>query len=78
MDKQIFIIISAVMGLILLVVLMNGLRGAITTGTVMLGCDVGCFSNADCDDENNCTNDVCMYPNSCEALCYHSLLDSCK
>ncbi len=78
MDKSIFIIIVAILGVILLIAVFDGLKSSITAGTVAVGCNIACSSNADCDDENNCTNDVCMYPGSCEALCYHSLIESCK
>jgi len=77
MAKLTSIFISVVLGLLLLAVLLNGLKNVVTTGGVVIGCDISCSNNADCDDENNCTDDVCMYPKSCESICYHSLLDSC-
>jgi len=78
MVKFTSIFISVVFGLLLLIVLLNGLKNAMTTGGVVIGCEVSCSTNADCDDENNCTNDVCMYPKSCESICYHSLRDDCR
>jgi hypothetical protein len=33
-----------------------------------------CVTNADCDDANECTQDVCANPGSCNALCASALL----
>ena len=76
MGKAILIMIMVVF-FIIFVALLSKLEG-VTTGSTVLNCEVSCSSNIDCDDENECTKDNCMYPNSCESICYHSLIDNCR
>ncbi len=78
MAKTIFIVVTVLISIIIFVSLLSILKDAMTTGMSVVGCEISCSDNADCDDENSCTNDVCMYPNSCEAMCVHSLVDSCR
>ncbi len=76
MVNQITTIITLVLVLVIGVVLINSVKDIITGATI--GCEeVECKNNADCDDENDCTDDACMYPKSCESLCYHSIRKEC-
>ena len=40
------------------------------TGTAVK-CDVECSSDADCDDNNELTRDVCLYPKDCSSKCFN-------
>jgi len=58
-------------------VFINNLEGAITGAVVAPVCD--CTVDADCDDGNDCTVDVCLYADDCEAsLCVNRAIENCK
>ena len=69
--------IAVLVGLMVTVgVFINNLEGAITGAVVAPVCD--CVEDADCDDGNECTVDICLYPDDCEAsLCVNKEIESC-
>ena len=77
MSKFLSSLIIGIIGCLLILVLFNAVKNLVTTAAVV-GCEVSCSSNIDCDDENECTDDVCMYPKGCDSICYHSLRDECR
>ena len=49
----------------------------ITGATVIDGCS--CFEDMDCNDGNFCTEDICLYPNNCEAsICINKEIADCN
>lgn len=68
----------AVIGLFMVTVavFINNLEGAITGAVVKPACE--CSEDADCDDGNSCTEDICLYPENCEAsLCVSKQIENC-
>ncbi len=58
-------------------VFINNLEGAITGAVVAPVCE--CSEDADCDDGDACTRDLCLYPDNCEAsLCVNKRLENCN
>ncbi len=57
-------------------IFINNLEGTITGAVVSPACD--CVEDADCDDNNKCTIDICLYPEECEAsLCINKEIENC-
>jgi hypothetical protein len=57
-------------------VFINNLEGTITGSVVNPLCE--CSEDADCDDSNTCTEDVCLYADNCEAaLCVNKEIENC-
>jgi len=58
-------------------IFINNLEGRITGSVVIPVCE--CSEDADCDDGNECTEDICLYADNCEAsLCIHREIENCK
>lgn len=48
------------------------------TGAV-IGPVCECASDIDCDDNDPCTEDICVYPESCAAsICSHKEIEGCN
>ena len=57
-------------------IFINNLEGSITGAVVKPACK--CASNLDCGDNNPCTEDICLYPEDCEAsLCVNKKIENC-
>jgi hypothetical protein len=57
-------------------IFINNLEGSITGAVVKPACK--CHSNSDCNDNNQCTEDICLYPDSCDAsLCVNKKIENC-
>jgi hypothetical protein len=55
----------------------NNMQGQITGAVVQEEC--ACASDADCTDNNQCTQDLCLYKDVCKAaLCVHKPIDGCR
>ncbi len=53
-------------------VFINNLEGTITGSIIVPACE--CGEDADCDDNNPETEDICLYPENCEAsICVNKL-----
>ena len=37
-----------------------------------------CVENADCEDNNSCTEDICLYAGSLSANCVHKQIENCR
>jgi hypothetical protein len=72
------ITIGILVGLMIVVaVAINNIEGSITGAVVKPACD--CNEDSDCDDSNECTEDVCLYPESCDAaLCVNKNIENCE
>jgi hypothetical protein len=58
-------------------VVINNLEGEITGAVIKPQCK--CADNADCNDDNPCTEDICLYADNCEAaVCINSRKPGCK
>ena len=74
--------IDAVMVLLLvimLVFLINSFTKSIT-GAVVLNtekCDIKCVSSESCNDNNNCTIDLCILKERCDYACDNVRIDDC-
>jgi hypothetical protein len=57
-------------------IFINNLEGTITGAVIVPVCE--CSSDADCDDGNSCTEDICLYADDCEAsLCINKEIENC-
>ncbi|MEE9525760.1 MAG: hypothetical protein V3V78_04105 [Candidatus Woesearchaeota archaeon] len=57
-------------------IFINNLEGTITGSVVVPTCE--CSEDADCDDSNSCTEDICLYPENCEAaICVNNQINDC-
>ena len=57
-------------------VMVNNVDNRITGAAVAEDCE--CSADSDCDDGNPCTEDFCLYADSCEAsLCVHKPIENC-
>ncbi|MBD3249213.1 hypothetical protein GF336_04150 [Candidatus Woesearchaeota archaeon] len=57
-------------------IMINNFESEITGAAIAPVCE--CSEDADCDDDDRCTEDICLYPESCEAsLCVHDKIESC-
>ena len=72
------ITISILMVVMVIVgVLINMINGTITGATVYPVCK--CSSDADCDDDNECTEDICLYADDCiSSVCINKKIEGCK
>ena len=74
---QSMITIGILVGIMLITaVAINNIEGTITGAVVTDNCD--CKENIDCDDSNTCTEDICVYADTCEAaLCVNRQIENC-
>lgn len=74
---QSIITISVVLGIMVCVaVLINSVNPGMT-GAVTKDCE--CASSVDCDDGNACTEDICIYADSCaSAKCINKIIEGCS
>ena len=57
-----------VLFMVVVAVAINNIEGALTGAVVTSACE--CDEDSDCDDNNPDTEDICLYPENCEAsLC---------
>ncbi len=57
-------------------IMVNNLESEITGAAIAPVCE--CSEDADCDDNDPCTEDICLYPGSCEAsTCVHTNIEDC-
>ena len=70
------ITITVVLAIMLgVAVLINSMNPNITS-SVAKGCE--CKSDIECDDGNSCTEDICIYADSCaSAKCLHKVIEGC-
>jgi hypothetical protein len=55
-------------------ILINSMEGP--TGAVVKDCE--CQNNLECNDNNPCTEDLCLYPESCAASkCINKEIENC-
>jgi len=55
----------------------NNLQSKITGTVVKPVCK--CTNNIDCNDQDPCTEDICLYADSCEAaICINKLKEECQ
>jgi len=55
----------------------NNLESEITGAVVKPICD--CLEDYDCDDNDPCTEDICLYADSCEAaICVNNRIPGCN
>lgn len=66
-----FIVVLAAIGF----VLSSGSSGSLTGATV--SGQVACYSNADCSDNIDCTEDICRNPGSEYSLCINRIIENC-
>ena len=58
-------------------IFINNLESEITGAVVKPVCR--CMANTDCDDKNQCTEDICLYAESCEAaVCVNNKIAGCE
>ena len=58
-------------------VVINNLEGEITGAIIKPQCK--CMDNADCNDDNPCTEDMCLYADNCKAaVCVNNRIPNCK
>lgn len=69
--------IGALLGIMIVVaVAINNIEGTITGATIQPVCD--CIEDSDCNDNNPCTEDICLYKDNCEAaLCVNKEIENC-
>ena len=57
--------------------MINNLDGSITGAVVAEDCE--CKADSGCIDNDACTEDICLYPDNCEAsLCLHKPIENCN
>ncbi len=57
-------------------VFINNLESEITGAVIRPQCK--CTANPDCDDNNPCTQDICLYADNCEAaVCVNKQITGC-
>ncbi|RLE43654.1 hypothetical protein DRJ19_02315 [Candidatus Woesearchaeota archaeon] len=70
-------IISLVVFLMLFTAYLVAKFGGFITGGTSISC--GCTSDESCDDNDPCTEDICLYPENCYASrCIHIEKEECK
>ena len=58
-------------------IFINNLEGSITGAVVAPQCK--CSVDLDCEDDNSCTEDVCLYGDDCVAsLCVNKKIENCN
>ena len=69
--------IVIIVGFMLLVAIaIINIEGNITGAVIKPVCE--CTQDADCDDSDQCTEDLCLYSESCEAsLCVNKEIKDC-
>lgn len=75
---QSMLTIAAILGfMVVTAVLISSMEGSMTGAVVKPVCK--CVSDSDCDDRNSCTEDICLYKESCEAsLCVNKKIENCR
>ncbi|MBW2981843.1 hypothetical protein KY343_03080 [Candidatus Woesearchaeota archaeon] len=75
--KSILVIVILVGFMAIVAVLVNNLEGEITGAVIKPQCR--CIDNSDCDDNNPCTEDICLYADNCKAaVCINDLKSNCQ
>ena len=75
--KSVLTVGVLVLFMVVVAVFINNLEGAITGAVVKPVCE--CDENTDCDDGDVCTEDICLYPDDCEAsLCVNKEIENCN
>lgn len=62
--------------MIAIAVFINNMEGRITGAVIKPACK--CSSDSDCNDNNQCTEDTCLYPDVCTAsICVNKKIENC-
>lgn len=73
---QSYITIGVVLVIMVSVGIFIGSMESGPTGAVAKECE--CSNNLDCDDNNPCTEDICLYPETCAAAtCINKMIEGC-
>ena len=74
---QSYLTIALLLGLMTIIAIsVNNLEGGITGAVIQPICD--CTENSECNDNNPCTEDFCLYQDTCEAaLCVNKQIENC-
>jgi hypothetical protein len=61
----------------------DGGQGTITSGAVVSipkqdTCNQQCTVDTECNDNNACTNDICLNSGTCKAACFQEIISICK
>ena len=73
--KKSIITISLIVVIMISVGIVININAGITGTTVKKS---RCVENIDCDDNNVCTEDICLYADSPSANCVHKQIENCK
>jgi len=75
--KSIITIAVIIVFMVIIGVFINDLDNKITGAVIKPVCE--CTDDLDCDDNNPCTEDICLYPEDCKAsICIHKEIKDCK
>lgn len=75
--KSVLTISVLLLFMITTAVFINNLEGTITGSVVQGSC--ACTSASDCNDDNVCTKDYCLYADNCAAaLCVNQKIEGCN
>ena len=75
--KSILTLLVIVIFMVVIAVFVNNLEGTITGTTVKPVCK--CTEDNDCNDNNPCTEDICLYADDCLAsLCINKKISGCE
>jgi len=75
--KSIIFILAIIMLMFAAAFLINGFNSKITGAAVVSPCSLGCVVDEDCDDNNNCTEDICTTINGCNTVCKNDRITDC-
>lgn len=74
--KSILTVVILVGFMAAVAVFINNLESEITGAIIKPVCK--CTTNSDCDDNDPCTEDICLYADNCEAaICVNKLIPNC-
>lgn len=75
--KSVLTIAVLVGFMVVVAVVINNIEGRITGAAIKPICE--CSANADCDDGDTCTEDICLYQDDCAAsTCVHKSIEGCE
>ncbi len=75
--KSILTIAVLIVFMVVIAVFINNLEGEITGAVVKPQCK--CMDDVDCNDNDPCTEDICLYKESCEAaVCVNTKIADCE
>jgi hypothetical protein len=75
--KSIITIVVLIGFMATVAIVINNLEGEITGAVVRPICK--CIDNFDCNDNDPCTEDICLYADNCEAaVCVNNKIPNCR